>query len=159
MNTLHIIHQALFGGVAAVGFAVLFNCKPRMLPLCFNAGTLALAIRTIGQENGLTLAISSFFAALVLAVVDRVWAGVSTPRGSVLAVLGAIPMVPGSIAAKVFMSVFIVLRFGHVANPEAITATWENMIMLIFTLAAIGTGLALPSLVFPAVKAPGKGHA
>jgi uncharacterized membrane protein YjjB (DUF3815 family) len=152
---LHILHHAFFGGVAAAGFAVLFNCQPRMLPLCFGAGTLALAVRTLAQAGGFTLPAASFFAALALAIVDRVWQEFPSPRGSVLAVVGAIPMVPGSIAAKVLISVFTLLRLGPGQGVEAAVATWENLMILIFTLAAIGTALALPSLVQPAAKREG----
>jgi preprotein translocase subunit SecD len=60
-------------------------------------------------------------------------------------------MVPGSLAAKVFISVFTFLRSGQSLGVEATVTTWNNLIMLIFTLAAIGTGLALPSLI-PAAR-------
>jgi uncharacterized membrane protein YjjB (DUF3815 family) len=146
--TIHfLLHQALFGGIAAAGFAVLFNCNPRMLPLCFGAGALALATRTIGQDLGGSLAVASFFAALLVAIIDKVWQDFPSPRGSVLAVVGAIPMVPGSLAAKVFISVFGFLRSGISPGAASTIATWENLLMLLFTLAAIGTGLALPSLI------------
>jgi hypothetical protein len=58
--------------------------------------------------------------------------------------------VPGSLAAKVFISVFAFLRSGQGPGADAIMETvntWDNLLMLIFTLAAIGTGLALPSLI------------
>ncbi len=150
-SILFVLHQAFFGGVAAAGFAVLFNCRPRMLPLCFGAGALALAVRTIGQQHGASLAVASFFAALVLAIANKAWLDSLSPRGSVLAVVGAIPMVPGSLAARVFISVFAFLRSGQSPGVEVTVATWDNLLMLIFTLAAIGTGLALPSLI-PAAK-------
>jgi uncharacterized membrane protein YjjB (DUF3815 family) len=157
MNLLHILHQAFFGGVAAAGFAVLFNCHPRMLPLCFGAGALALAARTVSQDCGASLAGASFLAALLVATVDKIWEDFPSPRGSILAVAGAIPMIPGSLAAKVFISVFAFLRNGQGPGADAASAmmetvtTWDNLMMLIFTLAAIGTGLALPSLI-PAAK-------
>jgi uncharacterized membrane protein YjjP (DUF1212 family) len=150
-SILYVLHQAFFGGVAAAGFAVLFHCHPRMLPLCFGAGALALAVRTIGQELGCSLAVASFLAALLLAIANKAWQESPSPRGSVLAVVGVIPMVPGSLAARVFISVFAFLRSGQSPGVEATVATWDNLLMLIFTLAAIGTGLALPSLV-PAAK-------
>ncbi len=150
-SALYVLHQALFGGVAAAGFAVLFNCHPRMLPFCFGAGALALAVRTIGQELGCSLAVASFFAALLLAIANKLSQDPCSPRGSVLAVVGLIPMIPGSLAARVFISVFAFLRSGQSQGVEATVATWDNLLMLIFTLAAIGTGLALPSLV-PAAK-------
>jgi uncharacterized membrane protein YjjB (DUF3815 family) len=151
ISLLYMLHQAFFGGIAAVGFAVLFNCRPPMLPHCFGAGALALAARTIGIENGFSLAAASFFSALLLAVVDKAWRESPSSRGSVLAVVGSIPMIPGSLAAKVLVSVFTFLRSGQSQDTAAIIVTWENLIMLIATLAAIGTALALPSLI-PAIK-------
>jgi len=149
---LHVIHQAFFGGVAAVGFAVLFNCRPSMLPFCFGAGLLALAMRTALQDSGFTLPVASFFAALLVAAIDRIWKRYPSPRGSVLAVLGAIPMIPGGAAAKVLIGLFAVLRSGPADSADAIAAIWGNMITLVFTLAAIGTALALPSLFQPATQ-------
>ena len=142
-----LFHQAFLGGVAAAGFAILFNCRPQMLPACFGAGVLALATRTIAQELGGSLAVASFAAALVLAIADKIWQEFPSPRGSVLAVVGVIPMVPGSLAAKVFISLFAFLLSGQSQSIEAAIATWDNLVMLVFTLAAIGTGLALPSLI------------
>jgi uncharacterized membrane protein YjjB (DUF3815 family) len=48
MNSLwiHIIHQAIFGGIASAGFGVLFNCPPRIIVYCIGSGAMALAIRT-----------------------------------------------------------------------------------------------------------------
>jgi len=152
---LHTLHQTFFGGVAAAGFAVLFNCKPRNLPFYYGAGALALAIRTIGQQFGFSLAVASFFAALLLAIGDRAIRNLHTPSGSVLPLVGAIAMLPGSLAAKVFVNVFAFLRTGQSPGLPATVLIWEDSTMLIFTLASIGTGLALPSLI-PAAKTKGE---
>jgi uncharacterized membrane protein YjjB (DUF3815 family) len=149
-SLLHILHQAFFGGIAAVGFAVLFNSAPRILPYCFGAGVLALATRTIGQEIGASLAGASFFAALLLAIADKALRDFPSSRGSVLAVVGSIPMVPGSLAAKVLVTVFTYLRSGERQSAAVMVATGNDLIMLVSTLAAIGTALALPSLIPPA---------
>jgi uncharacterized membrane protein YjjP (DUF1212 family) len=88
----HLLHQAFFGGVAAAGFAVLFNCPPRLLWIAFGAGALALAVRTGGQEiGGLSLPAASFSAAFVLALLNRILEPPDSPRGSVLAVVGCNP--------------------------------------------------------------------
>ena len=107
----HLLHQAFFGGVAAAGFAVLFNCPPRLLWIAFGAGAFALAVRTEGQEiGGLGLPAASFIAAFVLALLNRILEPPDSPRGSVLAVVGCIPMIPGSLAAKGLMNLFELLK-------------------------------------------------
>ncbi len=145
---LRILHQAFFGGLAAAGFGVLFNTPPRILGLCFASGAFALAIRTIGQSYDLGLPLASFIAALALATVDRTWHQSQTPLGSVLAVVGCIAMVPGSLAARGLMGLFALIH----AKPEdtlLLVSTAETMILVTFTLVAIGIGLIIPTLVYP----------
>ena len=48
---IHLIHQTFFGGLAAAGFGILFNCPPRIIGLCFGSGALALAVRTVGIDH------------------------------------------------------------------------------------------------------------
>jgi hypothetical protein len=69
-----------------------------------------------------------------------------------LAFIGSIPMIPGGAAAKVLLGLFVVLESGPARAVEGIAAIWENMITIIFTLAAIGTALALPSLFQPSAQ-------
>jgi preprotein translocase subunit SecD len=66
-------------------------------------------------------------------------------------------MIPGSMAARVFLSVFAFLRTGNTLGIDATIATWDNLMMLLFTLCAIGTGLALPSLIPAEQKSTGSG--
>ena len=57
-------------------------------------------------------------------------------------------MVPGSMAAKGLMGLF---ALSH-AKPEdtvLLTGTMENLIIVTFTLVAIGIGLIIPTLVYP----------
>ena len=73
-----------------------------------------------------------------------------SPRGSVLAVVGCIPMIPGSLAAKGLMNLFELLRATPSEGLLSTTAASENLILVAFTLVGIGTALAIPTLVFPA---------
>jgi len=146
-----ILHQAFFGGLAAAGFGVLFNTPPRILGLCFASGAFALAVRTICQNIDLGLPVSSFIAALALATVDRTWHRTQSPQGSVLAVVGCIAMVPGSLAAKALMGLFALVH----ARPDEIlplVSTIQNLVVVTFTLVAIGIGLIIPTLVYPQEK-------
>ncbi|MGC3992326.1 MAG: threonine/serine exporter family protein [Chthoniobacteraceae bacterium] len=146
---LHLLHQAFFGGVAAAGFGILFNCPRRMLWICFGAGALALLVRTLALEAHCSLATATFLAAFVLGVVDRLWQQPHTLRGCVLGVVGCIPMVPGGFAANVLMS-FFKLMHAEATQAAALTPqVLENFLSVTFTLIAMGIGLAIPSLVFP----------
>jgi len=145
---VHVIHQAFFGGIAAAGFGVLFNSPPRMLWLCFGSGALALSVRTLCQDFDLSLPAASFIAALSLAIADRAWQRTQSPQGSVLAAVGCIAMVPGSLAAKAFMGLFTLVRVSPKNDIVPLFSTLQNLIVVTFTLVAIGIGLCIPTLVY-----------
>ena len=144
-----ILHQAVFGGVAAAGFGILFNVPPRILGLCFASGAFALAVRTTVQGFGVSLPVASFVAALALATMDRTWQRAQSPQGSVLAVVGCIAMIPGGLAAKGLMGLFALLHATPESSVIPLVATLENMLIVTFTLVAIGIGLIIPTLVYP----------
>lgn len=148
-TVLHWINQTVFGGIAAAGFGVLFNCPPRLIAMCFGCGALALAVRTIGLDIGLSLPVASFIAALFLSVVDRTWLRVQSLRGSVMAVVGCIPMVPGSLAARALKNLFLLFHAAPDKGMLPLTIALENLVIMASTFAAIGTALALPTLLFP----------
>lgn len=149
-----IAHQALFGGIAAAGFGILFNYPPRLLTLSFASGALALAVRTLGTDLGGSLPEATFFAALLVAILDRSWwQHEQHLRRSVLAIVGCIPMVPGSLAAKSLQSIFQLMRAGPEDGIQPAMMALENLTIVALTLAAIGTALAIPMLVFPARRA------
>lgn len=148
-SLLHLINQTIFGGVAAAGFGILFNCPPRIIPMAFGCGAIALAVRTVGQDYGLSLPVASFLAALLLAVSDRTWLRVQSVRGSVLAAVGCIPMIPGSLAAKGLRNLFVLFHATPGEGVIPLTTALESLMIGLSTFAAIGTALALPTLLFP----------
>ena len=151
---LHLFHQAFFGGIAAAGFGILFNCPPRMILQCFGSGAVALAVRTAGQAANLNLAEASFFAALAVATAERVLQQFQSPHGSILSLVGCIPMVPGSTAAKGLMNLYALLRAKPSDEILAAANGMRNLLEVTFTLAAIGTALAIARLIYPKKKAP-----
>ena len=143
-----LIHHSICGGLAAAGFGVLFNISPRGLPSCAGAGAIALATRTILLQWGWKLEPSSFVAALVLGLAVQLWPvsrfGVS--RGA-LHVAGCIPMVPGSFAAKAILGLFSITAVPPVAAGPMLTTSLAYAVRVAFTIGALGTGMAVPSLL------------
>lgn len=148
---MHLLHQTAFGGIAAAGFGLLFNCPRRMIGLCFFSGALAVAVKTLGMDLGhFSLPEASFLAALTVAIIDRAWWQHGHAfQGSVLAVVGCIPLVPGSLAATGVEALFAITRGGSTQNMSAASSIMEVLALASITLAAIGTALAIPTLVHP----------
>ena len=139
----YLLHQALFGAVAASGFGILFNFGWRELPWCAASGALALATRTLGMGAGWNLEGASFAAAAAVACGGRLLRARLGVGSNALAVAGCIPMVPGSFAAQTIFGLFA-LTAAH-PGGAGITAvpTMESMLRVVFTIGAIGAGLSI----------------
>ena len=148
MNLLaYLAHQMVFGGLAAMGFGVLFNIGPRALLWCGASGGLALGVRSIGLSLGWSLEAASFAAALAVgSVVQLIQERIGVSRNT-LDVAGVIPMVPGGFATKAILGLFaLTVPSPEAANQTLITSV-ENSLRVMFTIGAMGTGLAIPSLL------------
>lgn len=148
MNTTQLLHQTICGALAAVGFGVLFNVGFRQLSWCAVSGAVALGVRTLFLQLGWTFEGASFAAALAAGVAAQ---AVRLLRPDIahhaVDVVGCIPLVPGSFAAKAIIGLYS-LTFENTPNhPEALMVTVQYILRVSFTLGAIGTGLAMPALL------------
>ncbi len=147
MDLAFLLHQTVFGAMAAAGFGVLFNVAPRRLPWCAASGAVALAVRTCCLGLGWKLEGASFAAALtVAAAVQLLEAGTAGPP-SALHVVGCIPMVPGSFAAKAILGLFALTTGSSESDSGTFVIAMQYALRVVFTIGAIGTGLAIPMLL------------
>jgi uncharacterized membrane protein YjjB (DUF3815 family) len=142
-----LLHQTLCGALAAVGFGMLFNIGFRSLPWCAVSGALALAVRTYCLDGlGWNLEAASFAAALTVGAAVQVLRARADISQNALDVVGCIPMVPGSFAAKAILAMFALTSTTTDASETLITAV-QFALRVTFTIGAIGTGLAIPTLL------------
>lgn len=144
-----VIEDAIFSGIAALGFAMLFNVPHRALIYCVVAGAIGHALRTLMmQQFGLSIIASTLIGATMVGFLAKGFAYRLHIPSLVFGISGAIPMVPGVFAFET-MRAIIALPF----------ATEENVLTLLsqmavsasttgFILAAIALGIAMPNLLF-----------
>ena len=147
MDLVRILHQTFFGGLAAMGFGVLFNMHRRHVLWCGLTGGLALAVRTVGLQLGWSLEGASFAAALAVGSVVTVWQERIGVSRNILDVAGCIPMVPGLFATRAILGFFALTAPVPVNPDETLIISVEFFLRVAFTIGAIGTGLAIPSLL------------
>jgi uncharacterized membrane protein YjjB (DUF3815 family) len=147
MDLLLLLHHTLCGGLAAAGFGVLFNVGFRTLAWCAASGALALAVRTAALEREWNLAAASFMAAVTVGAIAQLLQSHNKVSSSALAVVGCIPMIPGAIAAKAILGLFAVTAQHPAAAEGTLVMAVENTLRVIFIVGALGTGLAIPTLL------------
>lgn len=147
MNLPFLLHQTVCGAIAAAGFGVLFNIGFRSLPWCAASGAVALAVRTYGLSLGWNLEAASFAAALTVGAAVQVLRARTDISKNALDVVGCIPMVPGSFAAKAILGLFALTSVDTVNATETLVTAMQYTLRVMFTIGAIGTGLAIPTLL------------
>ena len=141
-----LVDKVVCGGLAAAGFGVLFNVGLRALPWCVSSGALALLVRTLGLRGGWDLEAASLAAALALSSAVQLVHVRSGISRNALAVAGCIPMIPGSVAAKAILGMFALMSTAP-ASPESLVSLAQNGLRVAFTIGALGTGLAIPTML------------
>jgi uncharacterized membrane protein YjjB (DUF3815 family) len=144
LNWMHLLHQAIFGAIAAAGFGVLFNFGLKALAWCAAAGALALSVRTAGLDFQWSLEAASFVAAVAASICANLFRRPLGPRGNAVALAGCIPMVPGAFFGQAILGALAVTT-PHPENAAVILTAIEYLLRVLFTLAAIGAGLAIPA--------------
>lgn len=153
-GTLPVGGDLLFSGLAAAGFAILFNVPPRAIVFCVLAGMASHGLRTALEGLGLNLPIASLVGALAAASIARLAASIYRVPAIVFAFPGVVAMIPGSFGFRAGIGGLQIMSEGAAA-PHALTATTLALtITTTVTTIAIGIGLALPLSGYPKMPPP-----
>jgi uncharacterized membrane protein YjjB (DUF3815 family) len=147
MDWFKLIHHTICGAIAAAGFGVLFNISFRSLPWAAASGAVALMVRTICLNYGWSLEAASFAAALAVGFAVQALQRKTDISQNALDVAGCIPMIPGSFAAKAILGLFALTAPNPAGATETLITAVEYTLRVMFTIGAIGTGLAIPNLL------------
>ena len=149
MNVGLLCEQVIYGAIAATGFGVLFNVGFNCLGWCAASGAIAVAVRGSSMGLGLNLEGASFAAALTVSLVLQLFQNRSEVSTHAFGVVGCLPLIPGSLAAKAIVGLFALTTgtFTTINESELLNSAVQNSLGVLFTVIAIGTGLAIPSLL------------
>jgi uncharacterized membrane protein YjjB (DUF3815 family) len=145
-----LARDAFWSGIAAMGFAILFNVPPRTLTGCVICGAVGHAIRTLlVEEFAFSIITATLTAATCVGFLAwefaRLWR-VPTP---IFAVSGSIPLVPGVFAYQTALGILkIATAGGDGENSDILFETSRNGITTALVLGAIAAGIIAPKLLF-----------
>lgn len=144
-----VLEDALFSGIAALGFAILFNVPRRALIYCVLAGAVGHALRTLMMEQfGLSIVLSTLIGATTVGFLAKGCAYRLHIPSLVFGISGVIPMVPGVFA---FQTMLAVLQLPSATDDTVVTLLSQvavNASITGFVLAALALGIAMPNLLF-----------
>lgn len=147
-----LIEDAFWSGLAALGFAMLFNVPQRALGACAFCGAVGHAFRTLILESGMSIMPSTLIGATIVGFVGKLFARRWEIPSAVFTISGAIPMVPGVFAYQTMIAL-LKIPDATLSNAQlALTDAAINGITTMMILGAIAVGIAAPSLLFERQK-------
>lgn len=148
MIFIEILIKSFWAGIAAIGFAILFNVPRRTLFPIWCMGALGGLIKFTAMNYEIGVVFASFFAAVVVGVAAIQMAHLRDSPPLVFSIPSVIPMVPGAFAYK-FMLGMIALTSIEKTDIylQTLIETVNNGAKMMFVLIALGTGVAIPMLL------------
>lgn len=143
-----LLIKSFWAGIAAIGFAILFNVPRRTLFLVGLLGVMGGVIKFASLDFHVNIVFASFWAATAVGFVSIQTAHLKNSPPLIFSIPAVIPMVPGFFAYK-FMLGLIALTSMENADTylKILVETVNNGAKMMFVLIALGTGVAIPMLL------------
>jgi uncharacterized membrane protein YjjB (DUF3815 family) len=151
-----VLEKSIWAGVAALGFAILFNVPPRVLWACALSGSTAFAARAglIGLHFS-SLELSTLYGATLTSLLGLLWAKRFQAPALLFVIPAVIPFVPGALAFRTIKDLMVLTSQAR-PDPELLASVVANGFKTVLVVGSIALGVALPSLVVPRRKDPSR---
>ena len=151
MDYVLLILKALAGGVAAIGYAILFNTQSSSLVTIFFIGITGIFIKVGLMLFGINVIITSFFGATSVGFLSYYLARYIKRPPLTIAIPSIIPMVPGIFLYRMMIGFVKLADSREITEHEFIkllSHTYSNGIKAIFILCVLAIGISFPYLLF-----------
>lgn len=143
-----VIRDVVWSGVAALGFAILFNVPKRLLVGCFVCGALGHTLRTLLVNTGASVEFASLAGAAAVGFLSVYLSERYRVPASIFAVTGAIPLVPGVFAYQTIVGLLNATAAASDQSVNLLAAAGIDGVRTGLILSAIAFGIAAPTLLF-----------
>ncbi len=148
MILLDILIKAFWSGIAAIGFAILFNVPQRTLLPIGAMGAIGGLIKFGGMSLGLGIVFASFLGATIIGIISIQLAHLKKSPPLVFSIPGVIPMVPGAFAYRMMLGFIALIDLeGKDTYIQTLIDTVNNGAKMVFILLSLAIGVSLPMLI------------
>jgi uncharacterized membrane protein YjjB (DUF3815 family) len=148
MNGWLILQNIFWAGIAALGFAILFNVPKRTLAACALSGALAYAVRTLLTNFGvLGVEAATLMGAAVVGFMGVPFGRRWHAPAIIFVIPGVIPLVPGALAFRTMIDLLTVTTSTTGIDEALLLATAVNALKTILIVGGIAGGVAIPTLL------------
>ena len=148
MILLEILIKSFWAGIAAIGFAVLFNVPRRTIFSIWSLGALGGLIKFTAMNYDIGIVFASFLGAVAIGFIAIRMAHMRNSPPLVFSIPSVIPMVPGFFAYKFMLGMIALASMENAdAYIKTLIETVNNGAKMMFVLISLGTGVAIPMLL------------
>lgn len=152
MNILNILFDFFWSGIAALGFAMLFNVPKRTLLSCVIIGATGNTIRSILLQLGVDIGLATLAGSVTVGFMGIYFSDRLFAPPPVFTIPGVIPMIPGTFAYKTMIGILKISTSAGQINQDLINQTTVNAVKTAIILIALAVGIAIPNLLFQRKK-------
>ncbi len=142
-QSLPLLEDVIVSGLAAIGFALLFNVPANVIWACVLCGMAGHGIRTALGHVGWNLASGSLVGALAAALLARFAARHFAAPPVAFAFPGVVAMIPGSYAFRAGIGGLAIMQAGAGASAPLVAETLSLAVTAVLMVCAIAIGLSI----------------
>lgn len=148
MEIILFFEHFIWLGLAAVGFAILFNVPVRTLFVVFILGALGGGLKLLAMEFGANIVFSSLAGAFFVGFLSVVAAHIKHVPPFVFAIPSVIPMVPGAYAYRMMLGIIhLTDQIDSITFQTLLEETVSNGLKAFFILMSLALGVSAPMLL------------
>lgn len=148
MILLEIVTKSFWAGIAAIGFAILFNVPRRVIFSIWTLGALGGLVKFTAMQFEIGIVFASFLGATIVGIISIQMAHMRHSPPLVFSIPSVIPMVPGVFAYKMMLGMIALTSIDNTdAYLQTLIETVNNGTKMMFILISLGIGVAIPMLL------------
>jgi len=148
MDWITILQKAPWFGLAAMGFAVLYNVPARTLFSIFIMGTLGGITKLIMLDLAFNVIVASLVGAALIGFLSIPFAHKKHAPPPIFAIPAVIPMVPGILAYRMMLGLITLAgEINQEAYNQILSETINNGLKVMLILMSLAGGVGIPMLI------------
>ncbi|APW47874.1 hypothetical protein RA876_17660 [Rhodoferax antarcticus] len=142
------LENGIWLGLAAMGFAVLFNVPRRALGIIFLIAALGGLAKLAMVQQGIVGALAAFVGASLIGLLSVLAAHKRKAPPMIFAIPAVIPMIPGFFAYQAMVGMMeLMIQKDPLLYSKIFFETVNNGLSALFVMLALSTGVAIPMLL------------
>lgn len=148
IDWLTLMEKSLFGGLAALGFGILFNVPVRTLLHISLLGLLGIFLKNYLLSFDISIILSSFIGATAIGILSLLAAKSKHSPPLVFSIPAVIPMVPGIFTYKTMLGIIKLTGETGMDFNKVLSSTINNGLKATFIMMTLAVGVSAPNLIF-----------